>query len=627
MFVSFCLFSKFGLPPPPVPLLVVLGGPPSPVGRCPPGSSLVFLVSFFCGWAPFWVARLLFSPRPSGLNPVGFPFLAFLVFAFSAMALRAFRRTVSLDVSQLAVTNDRKKVCELIVNHFANHKIHAVQFVGTAAKVTFAVEASKQEVINHQAINISGVQCAVRGGGPRAQNVLIYNYPVEGSEESIRRVLGAYGVIERISFRHWTHLTDVSDGVRVVRMTRRLAIPRNLSIAEVNVKVAYAGQQQVCDLCHAPGHIARACPLRDKCFQCGLEGHFSRDCPQRVGYRDRDAVLDPSDPTPAEAAGRSAVRNDPPVTGTVPDGDADSLDGVSVSSAVAAAGPTSVSQPDADLDSVSDDDLTPSVDPTLSGSSSMDCRDNQLDELSSQPLFTPSASSVADPDSLQGVTIDSACPDSFVSPPSPGQGSLHSASNLGLLDKLKSRVGLNKKKVNSSDNNSSSSNNDISNGNMNGNKHSDNDKGTTDKNGNKHSDNGKLHNSKESDINDNVEYIGQGVLAGRENNSEMELAVDSQKRSHPDSDSVDSVDSVSFAMPKVLPPRSSKKKPAVVVSPGTSRPVAVDHDRDRSRSRSPKRSSSASRPPSSGSHALPPSIGYVPKPPRSSGGSRNSKAK
>lgn len=98
----------------------------------------------------------------------------------------------------------------------------------------------------------------------------------------------------------------------------------------------------------------------------------------------------------------------------------------------------------------------------------------------------------------------------------------------------------------------------------------------------------------------------------------MELAVDSQKRSHPDSDSVDSVDSNSFAMPMVPSPCSSKKKPAVVVSHSTSRPVAVDHDRDRSHSRSPKRSSSASRPPS---------IGYVPKPPRSSSGSRSSKAK
>ena len=57
----------------------------------------------------------------------------------------------------------------------------------------------------------------------------------------------------------------------------------------------------------------------------------------------------------------------------------------------------------------------------------------------------------------------------------------------------------------------------------------------------------------------------------------MELEVESQKRSHPGSDSVDSVDDNSFAAPEAPPPppRSSKKKPAVVVSPGTARPIAV----------------------------------------------------
>ena len=65
-------------------------------------------------------------------------------------------------------------------------------------------------------------------------------------------------------------------------------------------------------------------------------------------------------PTPEEAAGRSATRDNPPVIDAVPHADVDSLDGVSVSSAVvAAAGPVSDSQPDADLDSESDPDLTP----------------------------------------------------------------------------------------------------------------------------------------------------------------------------------------------------------------------------------------------------------------------------
>ena len=223
------------------------------------------------------------------------------------MAQRVTRRTAGLDVSGLAASNDRKEVSQFIVEHFAHFNIHAVQFVGTIAKVTFAVEASKQQVIRHQSININGVQCAVQGGGPRVQNVLVYNYPVGGNKESIHRKLAVYGTVESIAFRHWPHLPNVSDGVWVVRMVRREAIPRHLSIGDFQVKISYAGQQQVCDLCAAPGHIARVCPLKGKCFQCGLEGHLSRDCPQRAGYRARDdAEEDVPDPTPAEACASGA---------------------------------------------------------------------------------------------------------------------------------------------------------------------------------------------------------------------------------------------------------------------------------------------------------------------------------
>lgn len=91
------------------------------------------------------------SPARQSLTPLGFllfsPYSCVLRFSF--MALRAFRGTVSLDVSQLAGSNDRKTVSTFIVEHFARHKIHAVQFIGTVAKVTFAVEASKQEVISN----------------------------------------------------------------------------------------------------------------------------------------------------------------------------------------------------------------------------------------------------------------------------------------------------------------------------------------------------------------------------------------------------------------------------------------------------------------------------------------------
>ena len=80
------------------------------------------------------------------------------------MAQRVSRRTVGLDVSGLAASNNGKEVSQFIVEHFAYFNIHAVQFIGTVAKATFTVEASEQQVISHQSININGVQCAVRGG-------------------------------------------------------------------------------------------------------------------------------------------------------------------------------------------------------------------------------------------------------------------------------------------------------------------------------------------------------------------------------------------------------------------------------------------------------------------------------
>lgn len=68
------------------------------------------------------------------------------------------------------------------------------------------------------------MQCAVRGGGPQSQNVLVYNYPVEGAADPIPRTLRVYGVIEDIKFCHWTHMPSVGDGVCIVRMDCRAAI-------------------------------------------------------------------------------------------------------------------------------------------------------------------------------------------------------------------------------------------------------------------------------------------------------------------------------------------------------------------------------------------------------------------
>ena len=134
-------------------------------------------------WFVRVVTRSVLGPARQGLTPlVDFPFsLVQLRSLCSVIAQRVSRRTVGLDVSGLAASNDRKEVSQFIVENFVHFNFHAVQFIGTVAKVTFAMEASKQQVISHQSININGVQYKVRGGvgggGGRAQNVVVYNYP------------------------------------------------------------------------------------------------------------------------------------------------------------------------------------------------------------------------------------------------------------------------------------------------------------------------------------------------------------------------------------------------------------------------------------------------------------------
>ena len=82
-----------------------------------------------------------------------------------------FSNLSAMDVSGLAGSNDRQAVSKFIVDHFSTHNIHAVQFIGTVAKITFAVKASKQQVMSHQSVSSNGVQCAVRGRSPRSKCV------------------------------------------------------------------------------------------------------------------------------------------------------------------------------------------------------------------------------------------------------------------------------------------------------------------------------------------------------------------------------------------------------------------------------------------------------------------------
>ena len=186
---------------------------------------------------------------------------------------RSFPCTISLDVSGLAGQGlSHPDVVSAIVDQFRSKPIAAVQFFGTEAKVTFERQEDKRNVMQHESVNIRGVDCDICGWGPRPQNVL-YNFPYEIGHDVVKAALSFFGDVEYVRFRHWTHVVDVCDGVRTVRMVRTRAITRNVIIDGFCVKV-YVGQEPECDICGKKGHIARSCDMRGKCMECKEPGHF-----------------------------------------------------------------------------------------------------------------------------------------------------------------------------------------------------------------------------------------------------------------------------------------------------------------------------------------------------------------
>ena len=279
---------------------------------------------------------------------------------------RTFPCTVSVDVSGLASQgSSRPDVVSAIVDQFGTMPIAAVQFFGTEAKVTF--EQQQQ----HRSVSIRGVDCDIRGGGPRPQNVLIDNFPFEIGHDVVKAALSFFGEVEYVQFRHWTRLVDVCDGVRTVRMVRTRAIPRNLIIDGFPVKVSYVGQKPECDICGKKGHIARSCDMRGKCMECKQPGHFQRNCPvcrRRLANPDLDPPevgesVDPVPGMPESASARvTAVPAPGGLPGEIPDGAGSPEAGDASSQAVSQS-------------------ILANVSALCAPSESVDSRDNQLDEL------------------------------------------------------------------------------------------------------------------------------------------------------------------------------------------------------------------------------------------------------
>lgn len=226
-------------------------------------------------------------------------------------------RTIVLDVSKFPAAVSRVEISSAIVHRFTAYKVNAVQFVGNLARVTFSSASDRDAVMRFESVRVGDVDCIVRGGGPRPQKVFVYSYPVEGNSNLSTDDLSRYGEVHDVRFRHWLHMSEAADGVRVVSMVRNQAIPRNLEVDGYYCKVSYYGQAKECDICEKTGHIANNCPFRGKCLRCGQAGHLYRDCRNEpvaaTTPGPRELPVDPEDNRSGEA-----MESDSLVNRTVP---------------------------------------------------------------------------------------------------------------------------------------------------------------------------------------------------------------------------------------------------------------------------------------------------------------------
>ena len=149
-------------------------------------------------------------------------------------------------------------------------------------------------------------------------------------------------------------------------MVRSRAISRNLVIDRFPVKISYPGQALECDICGESGHIAKNGSLRGKCLECRQSGHFQRNFPVRLRRLQRsEDSLDP-----------------------VPPGD---VSGSPLGASTPGAGPPHVVlsgvPPIAPLVNQPDEVTSHPVLGSCEESSSVDVRDNQLDEFASQSIL------------------------------------------------------------------------------------------------------------------------------------------------------------------------------------------------------------------------------------------------
>ena len=145
---------------------------------------------------------------------------------------RRFKRTVVLDLSGFSFDLPCYVVAKMFYKRLeGSSSAQSIQFVaGKNIQITFKDSKTKESIVKHEYITINDVHCAVVGGGPKVQNVLIHYYPFEEDNHRLWIALSSFGKVRDIQYQHYPDLCSISTGSRVFKMVRNSPIPRSLDL-------------------------------------------------------------------------------------------------------------------------------------------------------------------------------------------------------------------------------------------------------------------------------------------------------------------------------------------------------------------------------------------------------------
>lgn len=161
--------------------------------------------------------------------------------------------------------------------------IRAVQVGYEIIRVTFSSPAAFQQAKSRERVQLFDVWCTIQGGGPPPTIVHVFDFPYEGSDDSIKVALRPFGTVKGIRQQTYISNRNVFNGTRMVSLVMENPPPRFLKIDGYNCRTWYRGQPLICNLCNGPGHRSAECPNKDKCRVCGQSGHIGRHCTNAWG--------------------------------------------------------------------------------------------------------------------------------------------------------------------------------------------------------------------------------------------------------------------------------------------------------------------------------------------------------